>query len=441
MNTQTATSRPQRSYLFELFLLVLFAATVVAMASYEKLFKQTFIINTESEYHTWLIDDRADNGGNSIAIWKDREQKIWSCDLAEGYLYFYCLLTIDLTDTDRIEEGLDLSHYQEVTIHYDYQSEQDDTLRVQIRNFNPEFSTADNFLSRKYNEYEFRPSEFGNRITIDLDKFYVPSWWITELRLPSRLAEPNFDNVTQIEIQTGTKDRVGQKTIQIKEIVFTGRTIDAETYYLGIIIVWLVSLTILGLIRFAQIVRDLRSERRHLQTLTQENEALELKKADLEKRVHVDTLTAVYNRAGIEQAFTIIHHNWNEKARKYGIIVLDLDHFKIVNDDYGHQVGDAVLEKLGSILKSCVRSEDLVGRWGGEEFIVLANVAEFEQLRVLAEKIRLAVESADWPESLKITASLGIAIVNTSDTIESLFTRADSHLYKAKNHGRNNVQG
>jgi diguanylate cyclase (GGDEF)-like protein len=441
MNTQTNINRPRRTYLFELFLLALFAVTVVAMLSYEKLFKQTFVINTESEYKTWLTDDRPDNGGNSIAIWKDKEQKIWSCDLAEGYLYYYCLLTIELTDSNRNEEGLDLSHYQQVTIHYDYQSEQDDTLRIQIRNFNPKFSTTDNFVTRKYNEYEFRPSEFGNKITIDLSKFYVPSWWIMELRLPSHLAEPNFDNVTQIEIQTGTKDRVGQKTIQIKEIVFTGRTIDAETYYLSIIIVWLVSLTILGFIRFTQIVRDLRSERKHLLKLTQENEALELKRAELETRVHVDRLTAVYNRAGIEQAFTVMHHNWKEKARKYGIIVLDLDHFKIVNDDHGHQVGDSVLETFGSLLKSTVRSEDLVGRWGGEEFIVLANVAEFEQLRILAEKIRLAVESADWPESLKITASLGIAIVNKTDSIESLFTRADSHLYKAKNHGRNNVQG
>jgi diguanylate cyclase (GGDEF)-like protein len=441
MKAQTALSRPKRSYLFELFLLALFAATIVAMVSYEKLFKQTFIINTESEYHTWLTDDRPDNGGNSIAIWKDKEQKIWSCDLAEGYLYYYCLLTIELTNSDRNEEGLDLSLYQEVTIHYDYQSEQDDTLRVQIRNFNPEFSTADNFLTRKYNEFEFRPSEFGNRITIELDKFYVPSWWIAELRLPSRLAEPNFDNVTQIEIQTGTKDQVGLRIVQIKEIIFTGKSIDAETYYLSIIVIWLVSLTILGLIRFTQIVRDLRFERRHLQTLTQENEALELKKAELEKRVHVDKLTTVYNRAGIEQAFTVMHHNWTEKTRKYGIIVLDLDHFKIVNDDYGHQIGDVVLEKLGAMLKATVRSEDLVGRWGGEEFIVLANAAEIEQLRVLAEKVRFAVESAEWPESLKITASLGLAIVNTTDTIESIFTRADSHLYRAKNHGRNNVQG
>ncbi len=128
-----------------------------------------------------------------------------------------------------------------------------------------------------------------------------------------------------------------------------------------------------------------------------------------------------------------------------GCIILDVDHFKSINDRYGHLAGDEVLKDLGSLLEQAVRTYDVVGRYGGEEFVVLLPNTPMDEMNILAERIRSTVEhnihvGSDL-EKIPVTISLGITVLQASDTTtDDLVKRADAALYKAKENGRNRVE-
>ena len=120
-------------------------------------------------------------------------------------------------------------------------------------------------------------------------------------------------------------------------------------------------------------------------------------------------------------------------------MLFDLDHFKLVNDNFGHDVGDKVLKRVTDAVSKIIRSYDIFARWGGEEFVVLMpNTTEAEAV-LAAEKIRKAVEDIIHPDIEKITISIGIAIWEADDDVDQIFVKADKALYTAKNQGRNRV--
>jgi diguanylate cyclase (GGDEF)-like protein len=126
-----------------------------------------------------------------------------------------------------------------------------------------------------------------------------------------------------------------------------------------------------------------------------------------------------------------------------GILVFDVDHFKKVNDQFGHDTGDRVLSTIAQVIGNNVRQTDVLGRWGGEEFILICPQITLEQVKGLAEKLRLAIEEQEFNTpngALKVTISIGAAIVDPQETFEAAFKRADTALYKAKNSGRNQTQ-
>jgi len=123
------------------------------------------------------------------------------------------------------------------------------------------------------------------------------------------------------------------------------------------------------------------------------------------------------------------------------VIVIDLDHFKRINDERGHAVGDRVLRTMGEILASAIRNTDAVGRWGGEEFVLVCPGASLANAADLAEKLRHRIMQTSFiPEHpLPITASFGVATSRESQGFEDVFRQADQALYLAKNRGRNCV--
>jgi len=159
----------------------------------------------------------------------------------------------------------------------------------------------------------------------------------------------------------------------------------------------------------------------------------------VEKLSITDKLTQVYNRVKLEEIFTIEIAKFRRYNTSFSMILMDIDHFKEVNDTHGHNVGDMVLKEMSNVLKSSVRIEDIVGRWGGEEFIILTSNYSEEGVMTLAEKIRKNVESHDFAVVGAKTVSLGVSMLNHSDTQETLIERADKSLYYAKKNGRNQV--
>lgn len=152
-----------------------------------------------------------------------------------------------------------------------------------------------------------------------------------------------------------------------------------------------------------------------------------------------DQLTGLYNRWYL---FEIAEHKFSRVKRhshELSIIMLDIDHFKRINDQHGHPTGDQVLKEVALSLKNCSRGEDVVGRFGGEEFIVLLEHCSAEAVLQKAESIRVQIEGL-MPCDLKITMSLGVTSFNsTMVNFSQMLKIADDALYQAKDHGRNQV--
>ena len=168
----------------------------------------------------------------------------------------------------------------------------------------------------------------------------------------------------------------------------------------------------------------------------QEFENLENEKNKIEQIAQRDPLTSLYNRLFLNNFFKEI----NEKQQPYAVILLDIDHFKVINDTYGHQVGDSVLVAFAKILESKTRTHDIVVRWGGEEFLVLIQNATLQGAYDTAQKIRIAIENNVFNSIDKVTASFGIALYDGSHEITTVVKNADDALYKAKHNGRNKVE-
>jgi len=166
---------------------------------------------------------------------------------------------------------------------------------------------------------------------------------------------------------------------------------------------------------------------------------LELKTQELELLSSTDTLTKTFNRIKLDRVFS----REIERAERYGqplsIFMIDIDYFKNVNDTYGHLTGDMVLTKFAKILKDNLRGNDILGRWGGEEFLVICPSIELEKAELVAEKLRGIIEQTDFSPVKKMTASFGLTKWIEKDTQETLISRADYAMYLSKNRGRNKV--
>jgi len=163
-------------------------------------------------------------------------------------------------------------------------------------------------------------------------------------------------------------------------------------------------------------------------------------KKTIESRSLTDTLTQIANRYSLNKSLVKIINEANESDSKLSVIMIDIDHFKRVNDRLGHNIGDKVLKKMAQILVSNTDGQCLVGRWGGEEFLVVCNQYDLDKAKQLAEQLRVEIEKTQIDDSYKLTASLGVAQFKLSESIEQLINRADDALYKAKSSGRNNVK-
>jgi diguanylate cyclase (GGDEF)-like protein/hemerythrin-like metal-binding protein len=154
-----------------------------------------------------------------------------------------------------------------------------------------------------------------------------------------------------------------------------------------------------------------------------------------------DELTGLSNRHGLEAAM----RTETERAERYGqslaLVMFDLDHFKRVNDSWGHAAGDAVLKRTADIVGALIRESDSLYRWGGEEFVVLAPHTSFAGAMALAEKIRQTVERETYPVAERMNVSLGVAEWRRGEDRQAFFGRVDTALYRAKNSGRNRVVG
>ncbi len=158
----------------------------------------------------------------------------------------------------------------------------------------------------------------------------------------------------------------------------------------------------------------------------------------LEEWANVDALTGIANRRAADRRLTQAVSQATRHERPLSIIITDIDRFKRLNDEFGHAFGDAVLKAIAVRLGSLIRASDLVARWGGEEFLIIAPETNLAEARSLAERCRTGV--SDSPVSgARVTMTFGVSELRARDTIDSLLGRADTNLYEGKQTGRNKV--
>jgi diguanylate cyclase (GGDEF)-like protein len=166
--------------------------------------------------------------------------------------------------------------------------------------------------------------------------------------------------------------------------------------------------------------------------------------ATVEDLANTDPLTGVLNRRAFSRSFQDEFNRCQRFSTSFALLMLDLDHFKQVNDRYGHTVGDEVLCTAVHNMKDSIRGIDVIGRWGGEEFVILLPQANADTAQIVAERIRANIHrpapSSDPAKHILFTVSLGIAIGEPGDSVERILRRVDDGLYLAKSAGRNCIR-
>jgi len=179
--------------------------------------------------------------------------------------------------------------------------------------------------------------------------------------------------------------------------------------------------------------RDITEQKKYLQSLETINKLLET-------QATTDALTGIYNRIKLNKSLTTEIARAERYNSLLSLIIFDIDHFKKVNDTYGHTAGDNVLKRLAKLVETNIRETDIFARWGGEEFVILVPGLSTVETVKLADKLRHKVEEFDFEKPQKITLSFGVASYKNGESSTLLINRADAALYRAKESGRNQVQ-
>ncbi len=225
---------------------------------------------------------------------------------------------------------------------------------------------------------------------------------------------------------------------QIDKVV-TNDVFVSLTYATYLSLTFLLAGLIIGIVFVLPTIRTQMRKEDKLQTLT---ESLSARSVTLEHEALTDGLTGMHNRRYFDDAMNEYLDQFRKIDKPIGLMILDLDHFKKVNDTYGHDVGDEVLRQIARCLQEFTRYHDVVARLGGEEFAVVAPNMSRESLFKLADRIRYAISSLNIKSGnvqLRVTMSIGLAIWDHKETAEELYKRADMQLYQAKRTGRNRV--
>ncbi len=164
--------------------------------------------------------------------------------------------------------------------------------------------------------------------------------------------------------------------------------------------------------------------------------------AELEKLAYLDVVTHIPNRRYLEMRFPQLLAEQKAMSGRMGLLMLDLDEFKEVNDRYGHQTGDAVLSSVAKTLTGALRDSDVSARWGGDEFLALLSDASKDGLQALAERCRVMIAQTEVEcekQRISVTASIGAVYVRPEDSMETALARVDRLLYESKQSGRDRV--
>lgn len=404
--------------------------------------------------HTWLPPRRmpvlpADQWSRALlqayapheitsAYWEDESLEHFACkNKVMAGQYPVCALSIYFGED--YTKGVDLSAYNTLVLDADYFGDVS-RLRVFVRNFNPDYSNVNDDNSAKYMSLTVATSELAvpRPLRIRFQEFSVAEWWLEQHEVERKYLPPEFTNITLLRLDFSEFLVNGNYLdLNINRIYFEGPYIDEKVLYKTLLLVWLAAAIAWLMYQLVNLLKRNRHYQQEIVQLAADRAYLSHKSRKYQSLSYRDPLTNLFNRLGMEEQMQTILAD--RSARPAGLVVMDIDHFKSINDQYGHDAGDSILKAVAGLLRANIRDEDILARWGGEEFVLITPKTTRDTAYKLAEKFRHIIESYTFEtdKSIQITSSFGVTLIKEDESFELAFKRADKALYQAKKQGRN----
>ncbi|MDG1751044.1 MAG: GGDEF domain-containing protein [Thalassotalea sp.] len=419
-----------------IFLMALLTLTIATLLLHNFSLNQSLIVDANTPFNVHAVTDKTihSSGGSEATLTTNEDHFLLNCEITSSeYAWPFCEMTLNFT-ANKVGDMLppiDLSKLTNVKVYAQYIGDNSAGIRFQLRSFNPAYSTYNNDATWKYNGIEYKPENNSYPVSFNLDTLQVATWWLLENEIPIDLSAPEFDQVMVLEIATGNGIAPGHYQLKIEKVEFTGKVFSNRQIYTSIIMMWVLA-AIAGLfINLKRSKEKLVRSINRTSELKKLNSLLNVETKELKNQVERDPLTGALNRAGIEPIFT-------SEIKILSLIFIDIDHFKSINDNYGHAIGDEILIEFVSLISKNSRATDFLSRWGGEEFLLICPNTKLNEASELAESLRLILSKHHWVKNIKLTSSFGVA-QKGKESVDQFIERADKALYAAKAQGRNTV--
>lgn len=394
---------------------------------------------TPDKFHYMNIDDSS-QGGLSRSVIRIKDGKAYlTCTLVSNsdYSWPYCEISISLSNS--LLQGIDFSAFNNISLDIDYtNSHTNKRLRVYIRNSNPAYTRENDPASLKFNGIEYAPGFGEGPKAIDFNNFQVLTWWIADNNVATEHASPDFSNVPIIEIATASGATEGTFEIIVNSIEFQGQWIKETTVLKILLYMWLLLIISFILYEQGRLHRRLKQSHKRAIRLSKLNQNLTQRNIAFAELVNRDSLTGALNRNAIQDWLKQMAQQVRWGQQDFSALFIDIDHFKRINDKFGHQMGDDILREFVLIASMHIVNTDFLVRWGGEEFILFCPTTNLQQANDKAEVIKNVIATHQWCHGHPLTCSIGVAQMGQERITETI-ARADEALYKAKGSGRNKV--
>jgi diguanylate cyclase (GGDEF)-like protein len=415
----------------ERLFIFLFLLSIVLIILHITVLERRLVFEIDAEtnfFEVDITDDSIDGGNSTSYLVRTDSTYIFHYTLKEGAPFPYAAIRFNVA---KGEIGIDLNRYDRMRLKISAEGMHSNRIRLFLRNYNPYYSTLADEQSLKYNEIHFPALGLDQALSVDWKMFHVSGWWVAMKDIPFEHSSVEIKNVHMIELMTPESLSQSEGQIEILSIEFYGKMISPLLFTQILLILWVLSFGIFALFRYMTMISKVKIIELRENELLIINENLNVQAKELEQMATHDALTGLLNRYGLKEELNNIHI----ELKDMGVIFIDLDHFKQINDMYGHERGDYILNQVSELLNKNIRCGDLLARWGGEEFLLFCPNSDLEESRNISEKLRLKIEVLVD----KVTCSFGVCCISQAGSIEEAINRADQALYKAKQQGRNRV--
>jgi diguanylate cyclase (GGDEF)-like protein len=413
------------------FFLVLAAIAWLAATTVAGLSERTYSFMDDITMRS-LYSDR---GPATALNWTDKSHTGFSCLLMQTTGVHFCGLDVQFGDGLRL--GTDFRAYNKLRLEVEYRGPAE-KFRVYFRNGITDLSFSDS----KYHQVDVPVRRGAYIYEIPFDTIQVAEWWIenTLVQDVPEFRQPSRDNLVHIGFDVDTPISVGQHYFNIAQFSAVAPWFGKTT------IIWwaigsLLYCIVVGLVyNFFRLRTQLKEHHHEMFGLLKRLQEADTESAHFKRLSMYDPLTGLLNRrAALDLVDEFARHN---SLTGTALVVIDIDHFKQVNDNYGHEAGDEVLKRVSAAVQSAVRENDAAVRWGGEEIVVICPKTNADGAVRVAEKLRTEIKNLTFNEpGLKVTASFGVANIRHGEHFSQALGRADEALYDAKKNGRDQVRG